>query len=94
MRCIFGSAPGELGFSTVALGGHVGGKNNTLDNIFDELGFRGITRDEYASILHELVERGWVQQDGETYQPTVEGKRLRDDAEVLTDTYFSRRGIA
>ena len=64
------------------------GKNNTLDKIFDELGFRGITREEYASILHELVERGWIQQDGETYQPTAEGKRLRDEAEALTDTYF------
>ncbi len=65
-----------------------GGRNNTLDKIFDELSFRGITRDEYASILQELVERGWVQQDGETYQPTAEGKRLRDEAEALTDTYF------
>ncbi len=65
-----------------------GGKNNTLDKIFDELGFRGITRDEYASILQELAARGWVQQDGETYQPTAEGKRLRDEAEALTDTYF------
>ena len=65
-----------------------GGKHNTLDKIFDELSFRGITRDEYASILHELVKRGWVQRDGETYQPTAEGKRLRDEAEALTDTYF------
>ena len=65
-----------------------GGKNNTLDKIFDELSFRGITRDEYASILQELVERGWVQQDGETYQPTAEGKRLREEAEALTDRYF------
>ena len=64
------------------------GKNNTLDKLFEELSFRGITRDEYASILQELVERGWVQQDGETYQPTAEGKRLRDDAEALTDKYF------
>ncbi len=65
-----------------------GGKNNTLDKFFDELSFRGITREEYASILKELAARGWVQQDGETYQPTAEGKRLRDEAEALTDTYF------
>ena len=65
-----------------------GGENNTLDKVFDELGFRGITHDEYASILQELVVRGWIQQDGETYQPTAEGKRLRDEAEALTDTYF------
>ncbi|MBI5932567.1 MAG: hypothetical protein HY867_02575 [Chloroflexi bacterium] len=65
-----------------------GGKNNTLDKIFDELSFRGITREEYASILQELVERGWIQQDGKTYQPTAEGKCLRDEAESLTDEYF------
>ena len=65
-----------------------GGRNNTLDKIFDELSFRGITRKEYARILQELTARGWVQQDGETYQPTAEGKRLRDEAEVLTDKYF------
>ena len=65
-----------------------GGKNNTLDKIFDELSFRGITRDEYASILQELVGRGWVQPDGETYQPTAEGKRIREEAEALTDKYF------
>ena len=65
-----------------------GGKNNTLDKIFDELSFRGITREEYASILQELVERGWVRQDDETYQPTAEGKRLREEAEALTDKYF------
>ena len=65
-----------------------GGKNNTPDKIFEERSYRGITREEYASILQELVERGWVQQDGETYQPTAEGKRLRDEAEALTDKYF------
>lgn len=65
-----------------------GGRNNTLDKIFDELGFRGITRDEYASILKELVERGWVQQDREIYQSTADGKRIRDEAEALTDKYF------
>ncbi len=65
-----------------------GGKNNTLDKIFDELSFRGITRDEYASILQELIERGWIQQDGEMYQPANEGKRIREEAEALTDQYF------
>lgn len=65
-----------------------GGKNNTLDKLFEELSFRGITREEYASILQELVTRGWVQQDGEAYQPTAEGKRIREEAEALTNQYF------
>ena len=65
-----------------------GGKNNTLDKIFDELGFRGITSEEYASILQELIEHGWIHQDGEIYQPTTKGKQIRDEAEALTDNYF------
>jgi predicted transcriptional regulator len=64
------------------------GKNNTLDKVFEELSFRGITRDEYAHILQELVERGWIQEDAGMYRPTDEGKRIREGAEVLTDTYF------
>ena len=65
-----------------------GGRNNTFDKTFNELSFRGITRDEYASILQELVERGWIKQVGETYQPTAEGKRIREEAEALTNYCF------
>ncbi|MBV6391981.1 MAG: hypothetical protein KPEEDBHJ_01197 [Anaerolineales bacterium] len=65
-----------------------GGKNNTLDKIFDELGFRGITRDEYASILQELVAHGWIEENAGVFQATAEGKRIRDEAEALTDKYF------
>lgn len=65
------------------------GKNNTLDKIFDELSFRRITRNEYANILQELVTRGWIiKEDSDTYQPTAEGRCLRDEAEALTDKYF------
>ena len=65
-----------------------GGKNNTLDKIFEELSFRGITREEYASILDELVQRGWIREDAGVYRPTDEGKRIREEAEALTDRYF------
>jgi hypothetical protein len=64
------------------------GKNYTLDKIFEERSYRGITRNEYASILQELVERGWIQRGGETYELTAEGKRIREEAEALTDKYF------
>ncbi|MBE7436594.1 MAG: hypothetical protein HS100_21945 [Anaerolineales bacterium] len=65
-----------------------GGKNNTLDKIFDELGFRGISRDEYASILQELVAHGWIEETAGGFQATAEGKRIREEAEALTDKYF------
>jgi hypothetical protein len=64
------------------------GEADTLDKFFEEYSDRGFTRDEYAQAFRELIERGWVQQDGETYQPTAEGKRIREEAEALTDQYF------
>lgn len=64
------------------------GEADTLDKFFEEYSDRGFTRDEYAQAFQELTQRGWIQQDGETYQPTAEGKRIREEAEVLTDKYF------
>ncbi|MEK6754436.1 MAG: MarR family winged helix-turn-helix transcriptional regulator [Chloroflexota bacterium] len=64
------------------------GEINTLDKLYNELSFRGITRDEYAEILQELVERGWVEETSGEYQLTAEGKRIREEAEALTDRYF------
>lgn len=64
------------------------GEINTLDKLCDELSFRGITRDEYAEILQELVERGWIKKTSGEYQLTAEGKRIREEAEALTDKYF------
>lgn len=64
------------------------GKINTLDKIFDELGFRGFTRDEYAQAFQELVARGWIEENAGAYHVTAEGKRIREEAEALTDKYF------
>ncbi len=64
------------------------GEVNALDKLSEELPFRGITRDEYAHFLQELAERGWVEEDSGAYQLTFEGKRIREDAEALTDRYF------
>ena len=64
------------------------GEFNTLDKLSDELKFRGITRDEYAQFLQELAERGWVEENAGVYQMTAEGKRIREEAEALTDRYF------
>lgn len=61
---------------------------NTLDKISEELKFRGITRDEYAQILQELKGRGWIEENGGEYQMTAEGRKIREEAEELTDHYF------
>lgn len=64
------------------------GKNNTLDRIFEELSFRGITSDEYAHLLRELTELGWIEESEGAYQLTAEGERIREEAEALTNQYF------
>ena len=64
------------------------GEFNTLDKLSEELSFRGITRDEYAEILQELIQRSWVEESAGEYQMTAEGKRIREEAEALTDRYF------
>lgn len=64
------------------------GKFNTLDKLYDELKSRGITLDEYAQILQELVERGWVEENAGEYQLTAEGRQIREEAEALTNRYF------
>ncbi len=65
-----------------------GGRNNTPDKLLEDLSFRGITRDEYAHILQELVERGWIEENAGVFRVTDEGKRIREEAETLTDQYF------
>jgi len=64
------------------------GEANTLDQLFTELKFRGISRAEYAQLLAELIERGWVAESSGAYELTTEGKRTREDAEALTDRFF------
>lgn len=64
------------------------GEANTLDTLYAELKSRGITRDEYAQLLGELMDRGWIEESSGAYQLTVEGKRIREEAEALTDRFF------
>jgi predicted transcriptional regulator len=64
------------------------GEINTLDKLFEQLNYRGISRDEYAQILQELVDRGLIKENAGEYQLTAEGKRIREEAEALTDRYF------
>lgn len=64
------------------------GEADTLDKFVEEYVDRGFTRDEYAQAFQELVSRGWIEETNGRYQATLEGKRLREDAETLTDRYF------
>lgn len=60
----------------------------SADTLFEELGHRNIPREVYAQDLGELASRGWAQDEAGEYRITTEGKRIRDEAEALTDRYF------
>lgn len=65
-----------------------GGQNNTLDKIAAELGSRGISRQEYAQVLDELLRRGWVLETAGVFSVSEAGQKLRGEAELLTDSFF------
>jgi len=60
----------------------------TLDELCVRLQRRGFAREDYALALQELVERGWLAQDGENYSVTARGDALRTEAEEATNRYF------
>lgn len=65
-----------------------GGEADTLDKFFEDYSDHGFTRDEYVQAFQELVTRGWLEENAGAYRVTDEGRRIRDEAEALTDQYF------
>jgi hypothetical protein len=63
------------------------GAANSAQTVYDQLWYRGYSRMEYAAALDELVMRGWIIGDS-TYTMTPQGRKIRDEAERLTDAYF------
>lgn len=61
---------------------------NTLEALHEEIGQTVFTRDEITEALRDLMKRGWIEEKSEQYQTTIEGKRIRQAAEELTDHYF------
>ncbi len=53
-----------------------------------QLAFRGHSRAAYAAALSDLVDRGWLAEDGDGYLLTEAGLALREEAEATTDRYF------
>ncbi len=60
----------------------------TLDEVCEQLAFRGHGRETYAAALSDLVIRGWLAKDGDCYAITDAGRSLRQEAEDTTDRYF------
>jgi DNA-binding MarR family transcriptional regulator len=65
------------------------GTANTAQAIFDILPHRGYSRTEFAEGLRHIAERAWIKtDDGEMYQMTDEGRKIRQEVERLTNEYF------
>ena len=60
----------------------------TLDEVCEQLAFRGHGRETYAAALGDLVTRGWLAQDGEACRVTDEGRAVREEVEAATDRTF------
>lgn len=61
----------------------------TARTIADLLPHRGYSWSEYQTGLRNIAGRGWVQtNESEIYTMTPEGRKIREEAEHLTDQYF------
>ena len=60
----------------------------TLDDVCEQLAFRGHARTTYAAALIDLVVRGWLEADSDGYRVTAAGLAVRQEAEAATDRYF------
>jgi hypothetical protein len=60
----------------------------SADLLYEKLGNRSIPGEVYGQDLHELVSRGWADEEAGLYQITTEGQLIREEAEELTDQYF------
>lgn len=61
---------------------------NTPSAVAEQLNGRGYSTDDYAAAFQELVSKGWVVAQNETFVLTENGRIARETAETTTDTYF------
>jgi hypothetical protein len=61
---------------------------STLDQMYETLQYNEVPQEIYARDLQELIVRGWIEENAGVFQATDEGKRIREEAEALTDKYF------
>jgi len=66
------------------------GDANTAEKLVERLPYREYTAEDYAKTLEDLVQRGWIEAGDDGYVVTKDGKKIRGDAEAVTDTnYFA-----
>ncbi|MFN8387782.1 MAG: hypothetical protein U0X92_15375 [Anaerolineales bacterium] len=61
---------------------------NTLDALHEDMGASVFTRDEILEALRDLIERGWIEEETDTFRTTADGGKIRQEAEDETDRLF------
>ena len=61
---------------------------STLDGMYETLQYNEVPKEVYAEDLLGLANQGWVREEAGTYHVTEAGKKIREEAEALTDKYF------
>jgi DNA-binding MarR family transcriptional regulator len=64
------------------------GDANTAAELVEALPYRSYTEEDYAHALKKLVKLGWAEQTEDGYAITEAGKKLRDEAEALTNKNY------
>ncbi|MCD6425479.1 MAG: hypothetical protein J7L35_08215 [Anaerolineales bacterium] len=62
----------------------------TAEALNERLPYRQYTTEDYKGSLEDLVQRGWIEEGAEGYLVTVAGKKIRDEAEAVTNENYFR----
>ena len=66
------------------------GEANTAEKLVERLPYRDYTAEDYTKTLENLQEHGWIEPGEDGYVATNDGKKIRGDAEAVTDAnYFA-----
>jgi hypothetical protein len=60
----------------------------SVEQVFERVGYRVVHMEVIVDALQTLSKRCWIEENEGKYQVTAEGKRIREEAEALTDQYF------
>lgn len=61
---------------------------STLDGMYETLQYNEVPKEVYAADLLGLANQGWVREEAGTYHVTEAGRKIREEAEALTDKFF------
>ena len=66
------------------------GEATTAETLNERLPYRQYTAEDYQGSLEDLVQRGWIEEGVEGYLVTDAGKKIRDEAEAVTNENYYR----